>query len=215
VSWTWESSTWRKSVKLLLLLAMIWPIVYMALFMVTIISIVATAERHDNPCGQIDVLQLDKKIRDGGIKKLSLGDSEINAVDQNDCNYQLFVRDSSSRDDILKDAREVIDGRPRVKEIDEHASRQNDLPPPFNVMAPFAFMVLMVLHMTTILLMTAQMPFYIVLAVKNVHLEQTMRIVWIVLFALVSVLASPVYWYLYIWRKPKDAAIGPGVLSVP
>jgi hypothetical protein len=213
VSWTWESSTWRTSIKLLLLLATLWPIIYMALFMGIILSIVATAERHQNPCGQIDVLQLDKKIRDGGIKKLSFGEAEINAVDQNDCNYQLFVRDAGSRGDILKDAREVIDGRPRVKEIDEHASQQNDLPAPFNAMAPFVFMLLVVVHMTTIILMTAQMPFYIVLAVKNVHLEQTMRIVWVVLFALISLFAAPVYWYLYIWRKPKDVQIEPGILS--
>jgi hypothetical protein len=69
--------------------------------------------------------------------------------------------------------------------------------------------------MSTILLMTAQMPFYIVLAVKNVHLEQTMRIVWIVLFALVSLFACLVYWYLYIWRKSQDGPIEPGVVSAP
>lgn len=215
MSWTWEASTWRKSTKLLLLVANVWPIVYMALFMAIVISVVVTAERHQNPCGQIDVLQLDKKIRDGGIKKLSLHEGEINAVDQNDCKYQLFLRESSSRDEILKDARETVNGRPRVNEIEEHAPQQDDFPAAFSIIAPFGFMVLMALHMATILLMTAQTPFYIVLAVKNVHLEQTMRIVWIVLFALVSVLASPVYWYLYIWRKPKDAPIGPGVLSVP
>src|SRR5260370_7668939 len=61
----------------------------------------------------------------------------------------------------------------------------------------------MVLHLSTILLMMAQMPFYIVLAVKNDRLDQTKKIIWVVLFAVVAMFATPVYWYLHIWRVPK------------
>jgi len=158
--------------------------------------------------------QLDRKIRNGEIKKLSIDSGEIIAFDTNGCKYQVFSRSDNSRDELLRDARETVNGSPRVNEIDENPSQQSDLSEPLRSMAPLGFMVLMVLHMGTILLMMAQMPFYIVLAVKNVHLEQTMRIVWIVLFAVVSIFASPVYWYLYIWRKPKEAPIEPGVSSV-
>ena len=215
MSWTWEAGTWKKSTKLLLLLATVWPIVYMVLFFSIVISVVFAAERNRNPCGEIDVLQLDRKIRNGEIKKLSIGRGEIIAFNTNGCKYQVFSRSDNSREELLRDARETVNGSPRVKEIDENPPPPEDLPHPFRAMVPLGFMVLMVLHMGTVLLMMAQMPFYIVLAVQNVHLEQTMRIVWIVLFAAVSILASPVYWYLHIWRKPKEPPKEPGVSTMP
>jgi hypothetical protein len=51
------------------------------------------------------------------------------------------------------------------------------------------------------------MPLYIILAIKNERLDQTMRIVWVVLACTVGMFADPVYWYLYVWRTP--AAIPP------
>ena len=56
-------------------------------------------------------------------------------------------------------------------------------------------------HMLTILLMMALLPVYIILAVKDERHDQTMRIVWVVLFCTVNMFAMPVYWYLYVWRK--------------
>lgn len=215
MSWTWEAGTWKKSTKLLLLLATVWPIIYMALFLSIILSLVFTAERNRNPCGEIDVLQLDRKIRDGEIKKLSIGSGEITAFATNGCKYEVWSRSDESRDDLLRDARETVNGSPRVNEIDKNPPPQEDLPDPLRSLAPLAVMVLMVLHTGTMLLMAAQMPFYIVLAVQNVHLEQTMKIVWIVLFAVVSIIAGPVYWYLHIWRKPKEPLIESGASSVP
>lgn len=210
MSWTWETSAWKKSTKLLLLMATVWPIVYMVLFMSIVISLVAAAERNRNPCGEIDVLQLDKKIRDGEIKKLSIRSGSIVATDiREGCTYEIFVRSDSSREEILNDARQIVNGRARVEQIEENARDQSDLPPPFAAIAPVGFILIFILHLATILLMMAQMPFYIVLAVKNDHLQQTTRIIWIVLFALVSIFASPVYWYLYIWRKTKDVPIEP------
>ena len=215
MSWTWEAGTWKKSTKLLLLLATVWPIIYMVLFMSIILSLAFTAERNRNPCGEIDVLQLDRKIRNGEIKKLSIGSGEIVALATNGCKYEVLSRSDNSRDELLKDARETVNGSPRVNEIDEHPPPEDDLPDPLRSLAPLAVMGVMVLHTGTMLLMAAQMPFYIVLAVQNVHLEQAMRIVWIVLFAVVSTFAIPVYWYLHIWRKPKEPPIAPGVSSVP
>jgi len=206
VNWSWEAGNWKKSTKLLLLAATVWPIIYMVVFFVVIISVVFAAERAANRCGQIDVLQLDKKIRDGEIKKISIGSREIIATDRKEgCSYQVFVTSNTSREEILMHAKELVDGRPRVDTIDESTSEPRAVEDPVvSMLAPIGFFFLMTIHMGTILLMTAQMPFYIVLAVKNTHLDQTMMIVWIVLFAVVSVFACPIYWYLYIWRKPKD-----------
>jgi ATP-dependent Zn protease len=209
LNWSWETGGWKKSTRLWLLAATIWPIIYMAVFSVVIISVVFAAERAANPCGQIDVLQLDKKIRDGEIKKLSISSREIVATDRKEgCTYEVFVTSATSHDEILRDAKELVDGKPRVETIDENASPTAVENPLVSILAPIGFFLLMIVHVGTIFLMMAQMPFYIVLAVKNTHLDQTMMIVWIILFALVSVLACPIYWYLYIWRKPKDALPG-------
>jgi hypothetical protein len=206
LNWSWETGSWKKSTRLLLLAATIWPIIYMAVFFVVIISVVFAAERAANRCGQIDVLQLDKKIRDGEIKKLSIRSREIVATDRKEgCTYEVFVTSTTSHDEILRDAKELVDGKPRVETIDENSSEPGAVENPIvSILTPIGFFFLMIIHLGTIFLMMAQMPFYIVLAVKNTHLDQTMMIVWIILFALVSVLACPIYWYLYIWRKPKD-----------
>lgn len=214
MSWSWDARNWKKSTKLLLLLATVWPIIYMALFMSVVISLVVLSERNRNPCGEIDILQLDKKIRDGEIKKLSISSGSLTAIDTRDCKYEIFARDDRSRSEILRNARETVNGKPRVNEIVEEKSEQADLPEPFRVIAPVGFLLIFVLHMATILLMTAQMPFYIVLAVKNAQLEETLRIVWIVLFAVVSIFAAPVYWYLYIWRKQKNGPPDPDAPSI-
>ena len=47
------------------------------------------------------------------------------------------------------------------------------------------------------------MPFYIILAVKNDRIDQTTRIIWIVLLCTLTIFVAPVYWFLYIWRKPS------------
>jgi len=207
VNWSWESSSWKKSTRLLLLAATVWPIIYMVVFFVVIISVVFAAERAANHCAQIDVLQLDKKIRDGEIKKITIRSREIVATDRKEgCTYEVFVTSATSHEEILRHAKELVDGKPRVETIDENTSEPTAVQNPIvSTLAPVGFFFLMTIHMGTILLMTAQMPFYIVLAVKNPHLDQTMMIVWIILFAVVSFFACPVYWYLYIWRKPKDA----------
>jgi hypothetical protein len=59
------------------------------------------------------------------------------------------------------------------------------------------------------------MPLYIILAVKNESLDQTMRIVWIVLFATMGVAVNPVYWYLYVWRQPPAASVTDNVTPTP
>jgi hypothetical protein len=180
----------------------------MALFFAVVISVIFLSERDQNPCGTIDVLQLDKKIHDGEIKELWISHQEIIATERvGSCKYQLFVTNRQSREEILTDARELVNGKPRVEKINETSSVQTGAPNPFAAIVPVGFVALMIVHMGTILLMVAQMPFYIVLAVKNDQLEQTMRIVWVILFAVISIFTCPVYWYLYIWRKKEVMAV--------
>jgi hypothetical protein len=203
VRWNWDASQWKRSTKILLGVATIWPLIYMFLFMGSIFSMFLflpfAANRSEASCGRLDVLQIDRKIRDGQIKELIVRSEEIIAKDRiGTCSYQVTVIDSTTRQEILNDAREVVNGHQRVEKIDEESSQPTDAP----LFVPIGFGVLMVAHLSTMLLMMGLLPLYIILAVKNDGLDQTMRIVWVVLACTVGMFANPVYWYLNVWRTP-------------
>ena len=206
MTWNWNSQSWKKSNKLLLLFATIWPVVYMALFFGIIVTTVALSERAKdrnlNICDHMDVLQLDRKIRAGEINQLTVRQFDVIAGDRSrNCNYQTWIRDDSTKKELLADANEVVDGHPRVDLITYE--KEPPLPLPIALGTGVGFIVLMIVHFATIILMMTIMPFYIILAVKNEQLDQTMRIVWIVLICMIGFFANPVYWYLHVWRKPK------------
>lgn len=201
MSWDWDASSWKKSTKVLLGAATIWPLVYMFLFVGSIFSMVLflpfAENRSTATCGTLDVLQLDRKIKAGEIRELSIRSDQIIAKDRTgSCTYETRVTDETTRRAIVNSARELVDGRPRVEVIDENNSPDE----PFFV--PIGFGLLMIAHMATMLLIMGLMPLYIVLAVKNERLDQTMRIVWVVLACTVGMFANIVYWYQHIWRRP-------------
>ena len=211
MNWNWEPTTWRKSIKVLLGFVTIWPILYMILFMGSIFSMflfLPFAERTSSrSCGNVDLLQLDRKIKNGEIKQLTVRPREIEAWDRiGDCKFEVTVTNESTKREILESAREIVNGRPRVEKIEEEAAKSNDVP----IFVPIGFAAFIVVHMLSIFLMFLLMPLYIVLAVKNEQLDQTMRIIWVVLFCTVGVFANPVYWYLYIWRKRPPAVKSEG-----
>lgn len=201
--------------KVLLGFATIWPVLYMFLFIGSIFSMVLilplAARQSKNPCGKLDVFQLDKKIKDGQIKELIIRSNEIIAKDRiGSCEYETWVSEDSTREQILSDAREVVDGRPRVEKIENNASH---VEAPWFV--PLGFVVVMIFHFATMLLMMALLPLYIILAIKNDRLDQTMKIVWVVLACTVGMFSNIVYWYLYIWRTPAPAAATPPMIAGP
>lgn len=206
MTWNWESQSWKKSNKLLLLFATFWPVIYMGLFFGIVVTMIFLSERAKdrdlNICAGIDVLQLDRKIKAGEIRQLTVRQFDVIATDRSrNCNYKTWIRDDSTRKELLVDANEVVDSHPRVDLITYEKERP--LPLPIALGTGFGFMALMAVHFATIFLMMALMPFYIILAVKNERLDQTMRIVWIILFCMIGLFAQPVYWYLNVWRKPK------------
>lgn len=204
MNWNWDSSQWKKSSKILLGVATVWPLIYMFLFMGSIFSMFLflpfAANRSEASCGTLEVLPVDHKIRDGQIKELIVRHDEIIARDRvGTCSYRVTVLDNDTRQEILNDAREVVNGHPRVEKIDDQSSQLHDAP----IFIPIGFGVLMIAHLSTMLLMMGLMPLYIILAVKNEQLDQTMRIVWVVLACTVGMFSNIVYWYLYVWRKPS------------
>ena len=208
----WDSSQWKKSSKILLGVATIWPLIYMFLFMGSIFSMFLllplAANRSEASCGILEVLQVDRKIRDGQIKELIVRHDEIIATDRvGTCSYRVTVLDNDTRQELLNDAKEVVNGHPRVEKIDDQSSEPEAGP----IFIPIGFGVLMIAHLSTMLLMMGLMPLYIILAVKNEQLDQTMRIVWVVLACTMGMFSNIVYWYLYIWRKPPPVKINSSV----
>jgi cell division protein FtsL len=205
LKWNWDSASWKKSNKLLLLFATFWPVIYMFLFFGIIVSAMLLSvwaeNKNQNICAQLDVLQLDRRIRAGEIRRLTVRQFDVIAAERtHDCNYQTRITDDSTRNELLADANELVDGHPRVDQITEE--KESPVPPPLALGTGLSFIVLMVVHLGTIVLMMALMPYYIILAVKNERLDQTGRIIWVVLLCTIGILANPVYWYLYVWRKP-------------
>src|SRR5215470_17956139 len=72
--------------------------------------------------------------------------------------------------------------------------RQPDFPMPILAIIPF--------HLFTMLLVIALYVFYIIYVIKDQRIDQTMKIVWIVLFFFTGVLTMPAFYFLYIWKEP-------------
>ena len=123
--------------------------------------------------------------------------SKIVTVDRAGREFETYVSNESTRDEMLRQAKEPgADGAPRVAKIEEDTSE-----PSVSKFVPLGFGVLMIVHLGTILISFALMPLYIILAVKNEQLDQTARIIWVVLFCTVGMFTMPVYWFLNIWRS--------------
>jgi len=201
VNWNWDPRTWRTATRLLLGLVTIWPIIYIGLFIGVIFSgIMFGVLSHREPDHtDLDLIQLEKKLQDGDIKELRIKSGEIIAIDRNGRSFETSHVSESTRDEIIRQAQQLdSDHRPRVERIEENSSR-----PGAERLLPFGFMLLFVMHFLTIVLMFGLMPLYIVLALHDQRHDQNARIIWIILVATLGIVANPVYWYLYIWRKTK------------
>jgi hypothetical protein len=207
----WDSQSWKKSTKILLGIVTIWPFLYIGLFVLMVFSMMLflpRAERRSNRnCGNVDLLQLDHKIENGDIKQLTQKPDEIIAVDRiGDCEFTITVTNRSTRDEIVRKAREVVNGQPRVASIEDKSTEEEKVP----AFLPLGFFGFFAVHMISIVIMMALLPLYIILAVKNKGLDETTRIVWVVLLATMGMLVNPVYWYLYVWKKrPASAQVAP------
>ena len=215
MKWNWDPDHWKGSTKVLLGMATIWPVIYIALFILTIFSLVfltTLAQDRSSPTSKnIDLIQLDRKIKNGELKQLTVRQSEIVALDRiGSREYRTEVTNESTRAEILKAARELdANGRPLVAKVEEQTDQ------PVSPLFPVGIVALFGAHMLTILLIMGLMPLYIILAVKSDRHDQTMRIIWVVLICMMGMLAMPVYWYLYVWREPSVKLAGESATQPP
>jgi hypothetical protein len=85
--------------------------------------------------------------------------------------------------------------------------RMGSAPAP-NSGVPASFLVLMLAHVGTMFVMIGLLIFYIVHVFKNPAITGDRRALWAVVLFLGGIVAMPVYWFLYVWRRP-DVAIAP------
>jgi len=70
----------------------------------------------------IDLTELDKKIMAGELKQLTVGQNETVAIDKaSGVEYHVKLTNEPAKNDLLKEAREVVNGKARVDKVDEEA----------------------------------------------------------------------------------------------
>ena len=69
---------------------------------------------------------------------------------------------------------------------------------------PPGFFVIFGLHLLTIILIFILLFIYIKNVFKNDGVSQDKKALWAVVLFLGNFIAMPVYWYLYIWREPRQ-----------
>ena len=79
-----------------------------------------------NPRGStyqtVDLTKLDQMIQTGSLKQLTVKQSETVAIDVNNQEYRIALSNDPAKNDILKSAREIVNGKPRVAKVEEESS---------------------------------------------------------------------------------------------
>jgi len=204
--WNWDPRQWKRSTKLLLAFATAWPYVYLILFFGGILAVAFFLDPNQRAgfCGDIGEPSLEHKIRKGELRELVVRPTEILARNRSGtCEYRTWVPDEYTRKEIQRKARELdANGSPLVPQITQEEA------PPVSPFAVVGFVAAFAVHMLTIVLLLGLITVYIVLAIKNQQLDQTMKIMWVVGLCMLTMIAMPVYWYMYVWRKPPPARAG-------
>jgi cell division protease FtsH len=79
-----------------------------------------------NPRGStyqtVDLTKLDQMIQSGTLKQLTVKQSETVAIDNNNQEYRIALSNDPAKNDLLKSAREIVNGHPRVAKVEEESS---------------------------------------------------------------------------------------------
>jgi cell division protease FtsH len=70
----------------------------------------------------VDLTKIDQMIQARQLKQLTVKQTETVAIDNNDKEYRVALSNDPAKNDLLKAAREVVDGRPRVPKVEEESS---------------------------------------------------------------------------------------------
>ena len=79
-----------------------------------------------NPRGnnveQVDLTRIDQMIQSGQLKQLTVKQTETVAIDNHNKEYRVALSNDPAKNDLLKAAREVVNGQPRVAKVEEESS---------------------------------------------------------------------------------------------
>ena len=79
-----------------------------------------------NPRGSnyqtVDLTKMDQLIVSGNLKQLTVKQSESVGIDKSNVEYRAALSNEQSKADLLKSAREVVNGQPRVQKVEEESS---------------------------------------------------------------------------------------------
>jgi hypothetical protein len=78
---------------------------------------------------------------------------------------------------------------------------------------PLFMVVFFALHLFTMLLGMALTVFYMVNIFRNDRVDKDKKVLWAVVIFLGSMIAMPIYWYLYIWKEAAGPAPLPSALG--
>ena len=67
----------------------------------------------------IDLTVLEAKILAGGLKQLTIEQNEAIAIDSNNQEFRAPLTNEHTKAEILKEAREVVNGQKRVEKVDD------------------------------------------------------------------------------------------------
>ena len=65
---------------------------------------------------------MDQMIQSGNLKQLTVKQNETVAIDVNNQEYRGALSNDPAKNDLLKSAREVVNGKPRVPKVEEESS---------------------------------------------------------------------------------------------
>ncbi len=79
-----------------------------------------------NPRGSsyqtVDLVKLDQMVQSGNLKQLTVKQNETVAIDINNQEYRINLTNEPAKNDVLKAAREMVNGKPRVAKVEEESS---------------------------------------------------------------------------------------------
>jgi cell division protease FtsH len=79
-----------------------------------------------NPRGNtqkaVSLTEMDQMIQNGNLKQLTVKQTETVAIDVSNQEYRVALSNEMAKNDLLKAAREVVNGKPRVTKVEEEAS---------------------------------------------------------------------------------------------
>ncbi len=73
--------------------------------------------------------------------------------------------------------------------------------------------VIFILHFLTMIELIALLVIYILHVFRTERMPQDKKVLWAVILFLGNMIAMPIYWYLYIWKEPKEAMPEQGALD--